>query len=585
MCGIVGILSLKIGQDVRDNKSIIENMNGTQIHRGPDDCGYYFDSEIALGHRRLSIIDLSKMGHQPMELDEFVMVFNGEIYNYVELKKEMQDKFGVPFKTKSDTEVLLWGYKIFGENVLKKINGMFAFAIWNKNKKTLFCARDRIGIKPFYYAKIDGKMIFSSEVKSILSAIKTKPSPNYNVIKQYLMQGGYGLPNETFFEGICSLEPSHYMMVDKNVIKTGRYWGISETEKFDLNEENKAMDQYLELMLDAVKIRLRSDVKIGINVSGGLDSSALLGSIDYYYGKHVDFNLYTYTCNDPIYDEVTYVRRLIDKKTYDWHICPFEEKDFYSAFLSVQLSQDEPFGGLPVLAYSEVFKKAREDGVIVLLSGNGMDEQLAGYDYYKQTLDKNIDVNTVSTIQNTSSAIQPMAISKDFSHGYSPIVYNAPFKLALDNLKYRDLFFTKIPRAIRFEDRMSMAYSTELRTPFLDYRLIELSFKMPSEFLIKNGQGKCLLRKMVENILPFKTLNAQKRPLQTPQREWIRNDKDGWVRDILFSKSFRDRNIFDHNIVEKMYNDYNSGCFDNSFFIWQWLNLEIWFRLFIDNHE
>lgn len=584
MCGISGILSFKSEMGLQI-KSTIEKMNEAQGHRGPDDSGYYFDDKIALGHKRLSIIDLSKMGHQPMILDEFSMVFNGEIYNYIELKKEIQDQFGVTFKTKSDTEVLLWGYKIFGKKVLEKINGMFAFAIWDKNKKSLFCARDRIGIKPFYYAEIDGKLFFASEIKSILSVIETKPTPNYNVLRQYLIQGGYGLPNETFFDGIFALEPSHYMTVDRNGIKKYKYWGVSETEKFGLDEENKAMDQYLELMLDAVKIRLRSDVKIGINVSGGLDSSALLGAIDYYYGRHVDFNLYTYTCNDPAYDEVQYVGKLINKKKYDWNICPFKEEDFYKSFLSVQLSQDEPFGGLPVLAYSEVFKKAREDGVIVLLSGNGMDEQLAGYDYYRQTLDKNVDISSLSTIQNTSSAIQPSALNKDFSNGYLPIVYPAPFKLALDNLKYRDLFFTKIPRSIRFEDRMSMAYSTELRTPFLDYRLIALSFKMPSEFLFKNGQGKCLLRKIVENILPFKTINAQKRPLQTPQREWIRNAKNGWVRDILFSKSFRERNIFDHNAIKKMYNDYNSGHFDNSFFIWQWLNLEMWFRTFIDSHE
>ena len=580
MCGIVGIISDNCNCD--KNKKIVMAMNDAQNHRGPDDCGYYFDSYVAIGHRRLSIIDLTEMGHQPMLLDDLVMVFNGEIYNYIELKKEMQDRFGILFKTKSDTEVLLWGYKLFGKEILQKINGMFSFAIWDKNKRVLFCARDRIGIKPFYYATINNEFYFASEIKSILKAIPSKPSPNYKVIKQYLVQGNYGLPNETFFENINALEPSHYMTVCDGKVDIKRYWKITDTDKFNLGEEKKAMNQYLELMMDSIKLRLRSDVKIGLNVSGGLDSSALLGVIDRYYGKHVDFNIYTYTCNNPKYDETQYVQKLIEGKQYNWKKCSFDEKDFYSSFLRAQSSQDEPFGGLPVLAYSEVFKRARSDGVIVLLSGNGMDEQLAGYDYYGQVMNKNVNINDISTTQSTSSATQPSVIDREFLSGYEPIIYDSPFKDALDNLKYRDLFFTKIPRAIRFEDRMSMESSTELRTPFLDYRLVELSFKMPIEFLIKNGEKKYILRKIVEDFLPSKIVGGEKRPMQTPQREWLKNARNGWVGDILNSSSFKNRHIFDYNVVKTMYNEYNNGKFDNSFFLWQWLNLEIWFRVFID---
>ena len=577
MCGINGIF------DPKSSYSFLEDilkMNASLKHRGPDNQDTYIDNDTALGHTRLSIIDLSADGNQPMQIGNTIMVFNGEIYNYIELRDELRSK-GIQFKTQCDTEVLLQAYKYWGKECLSKLYGMFAFAIWDKESKQLFCARDRFGIKPFYYKNVGSRFIFSSEIKSILSATKDA-TPNNGIIKRYLLQGDYGSPCETFFDGIYALNPGCWMNVNKNGKAVNfPYWRLeAKADKFKEGDEEEAMGQYLELMSDSIKLRLRSDVRIGLNVSGGLDSSALLGAIDYYYKHQTKFNVYTYTCGDERYDEVPYVKQLLNGTEHTWKQCLLTEPEFYNSLKEMQWYFDEPFGGLPTLAYSHIFKQAREDGVIVLLAGEGMDEQWGGYDYYLDAL-KGKSLDKISVIQNTSNPTMNV-LSQDFLKGYEDVRYAEPFNNPIDNLKYRDFTYTKIPRSLRFLDRISMASSTEVRVPFLDHRLVELSFRMPDNFLIRNNTRKYLLRKLVKDMLPANVVECNKRPMQTPHREWLKNASNGWVGDIIKSSSFAERGIFDMKKVNILYNRYVNGDFDNAFFLWQWINLEIWFRTFID---
>jgi len=425
------------------------------------------------------------------------------------------------------------------------------------------------------------RFIFSSEIKSILSVIRNI-YPNNKVIKKYLLHGDYDFDCQTFFQDINVLKPGCWMIIHKDgKVCQDSYWYLNtDIEKFKDGDENEAMEKYLELMSDSIRLRLRSDVPIGLNVSGGLDSSALLGIIDHHYKCKTKFHVYTYTCGDKRYDEVPYVKQLLSGTNHEWKQCLLTESEFYTSLKEMQWYFDEPFGGLPTLAYSKIFKQAKEDGVKVLLAGEGMDEQWAGYDYYLDAL-RGDSINKISVIQNTKDATKDV-LSQDFLNGYGDVYYAEPFKDRVDNLKYRDIVYTKIPRSLRFLDRISMAFSTEVRVPFLDYRLVELSFKMPIDFLIRDNIHKYLLRKLVKDMLPSNIVECDKRPMQTPHREWIKNATSGWVKDIIYSESFANRGIFDMKKVYKMYDAYVEGRFDNAFFIWQWINLEIWFRTFID---
>lgn len=568
MCGISGILHKNGSPKTSD----ILLMNNLLSHRGPDGSGVFCDESIGLGHVRLKIIDLLSRSNQPMTLENLIIVFNGEIYNYLELKKTLALK-GAIFKTTSDTEVILWAYKLLGEGCLEEFRGMFSFAIWDQKEKRLFCARDRLGIKPFYFSENKDGFFFSSEIKAILPFIGA--SPNYKAIQRYLIQGIYAHNDETFFDRICTLQPSHYMVYHQGKLTISSYWDIKDRDKFA--NEQEAKDKYMQVMLDSVNFRLRSDVPIGMNVSGGLDSSLLLGSISRF--SNIKTRTYTYTCSDPNYDETLDAQKLAESFGHEWNPIYFDEKEFLPSLWSSQWYQEEPFGGLPILAHSKTFQRAKAQGVSVVLCGAGMDEQWAGYDYYENALGK-LGIGDITVIQGTTNPLSKVVLNEDFVGGYCPVLYPNNFRSNIDNLKYRDLFITKIPRSLRFFDRMSMQHGVELRVPFLDHKLVDFSFKMPDNFMIKSGVRKYLLREMAQELIPNKVAWKPKAPIQTPMREWLKEAR--WVKDIIFSNSFKQRNIFNNKEVAKTYSDYVAGKFDNSFFLWQWINLEVWFQVFID---
>lgn len=563
MCGIAGIISGKA------NKEEVQQMLKLQQHRGPDHTGNYVDSGYcALGHNRLSIIDLSTKANQPFadNSDRYHLTFNGEIYNYKELKQELKAQYH--FKTESDTEVLIAAYVVWGKSCLNKLNGMFAFAIWDSREKKLFAARDRFGVKPFFYSEVNQEFYFSSEIKVIRSLLK-KNQANEQVWVNYFVYGSYGMPSETFYTDIFQLPGGHFLEYQEGNLKLNKWYNFENSlESYShILPFEEAKKSYFEILSDSISLRFRADVPIGFNISGGVDSSLLLALVNRLHdNKHIQ--AYTFYTGNENYDELAWVEKMIEttqnplKKVKIQPIDVIENAQFLSDI------QDEPYAGLPTLAYATLFEAAKKDGIKVLLDGQGMDEQWAGYDYYQTS-------GNSATIQGAGK-VNPFrrnVLKKDFSELAEKPVYPTPFNNDLQNLQYRDLFYTKIPRALRFNDRISMAYSTELREPFLDYRMVEFAFSQPKEYKISNEVQKFLIRKILKEIAPKDLSYAPKRPLQTPQREWLGNELKDFTEENLeklrYSKA---SDWFNFEEIQKEWKNYQAGDNQSSFHIWQWIN-------------
>ncbi|NDP27732.1 MAG: asparagine synthase (glutamine-hydrolyzing) [Flavobacterium sp.] len=563
MCGIAGIL----GFDPK-NSSTIQKMLEAQKHRGPDAMCVWKDEKVVLGHNRLSIIDMSESANQPMisNCANYVIVFNGEIYNYVELKKELTS---YSFRTTSDTEVLLAAYIQWNSKMLDKVNGMFSFAIWNKKDNNFFAARDRFGVKPFYYTFFENQFYFSSEIKTLFAAGIPKIK-NHKVWANYFTFGTYGLPDETFFEGIQQLKAGHFLeinfsdTIDFNAAKPRLWYDFpARISKMQELPKEALKEQYEALLNDAVRLRFRADVPLGMNVSGGLDSSTLINLVHRNLPSQKNMEAFTFYSNNEKYDELPWVNELMQSTPYPLHKMLLDYTEIPELIEKVSYFQEEPFGGFPTLAYSLLFESARQKGIKVILDGQGMDEAWAGYDYYHN--------NSNNIIQGvTSSPVRPEALLPEFRNLAEKEVYKRPFDNDLQNLQYRDLFYTKIPRALRFNDRISMMHSTELREPFLDYRLVELAFAQSKAMKFQNGQSKWLLRHLVKEYLGDTVALAPKRALQTPQREWIAAELKPYFGDKIEQFSILD--FVDGKQVKSIWEDYLNGNQDNSFYIWQWVN-------------
>lgn len=559
MCGIAGI----VGNNP-ENRLVLARMLEKQTHRGPDSQGVWSGEDVSLGHNRLSILDLSEAANQPMISDcgRFVIVFNGEIYNYLELKQSLD----YPFKTKSDTEVLLAMYIKLKDKMINYLNGMFAFAIWDIQERKLFAARDRFGVKPFYYSFVQGQFLFGSEIKTLLAG-GVKDAPNEVVWADYFVHGSYGFPEETFFKNVYQLPAGNSLSFSHNdhrpQIKQYYDFESQVQNQTVYEDEQKLQSEYLEILLDAIQIRFRSDVPIGFNVSGGLDSSILLAMISKIKeGQTQNIEAFTFYTGDDRYDELPWVKNLIAKTNSPLNPVLLSYQEVSDLIEKVVCFQDEPFGGFPTIAYSNIFEEARKKGFLVLLDGQGLDEAWAGYDYYRS--DSQALVQGINSSLTRSQVLSPemMALARDLK-------YPEPFNNKLQNKQFRDLFYTKIPRALRFNDRVSMMHSTELREPFLDYRLVEMAFAQKADMKIKQDQGKWLLRQLVKDELGDIAL-APKRPLQTPQREWISGPLSDFVEDRI--NKLKSSPWFEKEILDQEWRKYKNGQNDNSFFIWQWIN-------------
>jgi len=570
MCGIAGIFGK--GWD----EAQLDSMVSSQRHRGPDAEDVYVDpTKVAgLGHNRLSIIDLSPAGRQPLSTPDgrFHLVFNGEIYNYLELRAELND---YAYRTQTDTEVVLAAYQRWGRDCLDHFLGMFSFLLWDEHEKSLFAARDRFGVKPLNYClRNDGTLLIASEIKALHAA--GAPAEFDPVTwATYLALGAQDHSERTFWQGVKSLPAGHMLFWEQGEVQTRCWYDLAERSGPELDQRplEVVQDEYMALLADSVRLRFRSDVPVGINLSGGLDSSTLLGLVRKLQGADSEVNAYTFVTGDKNYDELPWVEQMLAHTHHPLRVCGLTPALVPDLAASVQAHEDEPFGGLPTLAYARLFELARADGTIVLLDGQGMDEQWAGYDYYLAALNGNGSAK--SLVQGTKeSPVRPDCLTPEFRALAQEFKPEEPFSDKLRNLQYRDARYTKIPRALRFNDRASMRSSTELREPFLDHRLFELALRQPPERKILNGTRKQMLRDITRQLLPSGVVEAPKRPLQTPQREWLRGPLRSWATDCLEEAlALYGKDWLDPRATRTAWANYCSGEADNSFYVWQWISL------------
>lgn len=564
MCALAGIA----GKTHSDGEVLVANMLATMKHRGPDSTKVRkVASDTFFGHNRLSIIDLHVSANQPFVSDDnrYTIIFNGEIYNYTELRTQLLGDFS--FRTNSDTEVLLAAYRKWGYNCLDRFIGMFSFAIWDDMEKLMFAARDRFGVKPFYYSASGGSFFFGSEIKALWAAGVPRVR-NQKVWSSFFVFGSYGMPNETFWQDIHQLPGGHFLVLKQGRLQIKRWYNFEDCIRsiqpyWNSKDQATITERYIELLQESIALRFRADVPVGFNVSGGLDSSLLLSLIKQSFPDNDSIHAFTFYTGNTDYDELPWVKMLIDTTRYPLHAVQLLAKDVPARAEEMANLQDEPFGGLPTLAYATLFREARKQNTIVLLDGQGMDESWAGYDYYQS--------DSASVVQGvTGSPLRANVLTEEFRSLAVQPPYVEPFKEKLLNLQYRDLFFTKIPRALRFNDRISMSYSTELREPFLDHRLVEMAFALPVHWKITDGTGKYLLRKIAAKLLPKNISLAPKRPLQTPQREWLANELRDWADDKV--KSFASGDGVEREVLLREWNAYLKQGSDNSFYIWQFIN-------------
>jgi asparagine synthase (glutamine-hydrolysing) len=655
MCGIVGSLSMH-GQPVNLG-ALLDSLHSIQ-HRGPDDEGYLLvntvrgnvaacsgpDSDLklglprieqcydeqfdlAFGFRRLSILDLSPAGHQPMSSADgsLWIVFNGEIYNYIELRAELKAR-GYKFRTQTDTEVILNAYLEWGTACLKRFNGMWALAIYDKDKNRLFCARDRFGIKPLYYFFDRERFVFASEIKALLSYVKIDRKPNNASVYDYLAYGMIDHTEDTFFEGVKQLSPSHYLLLDAGNLTIQRYWDLDPRNKLELGHNPQADLEYArrfyELFEDSIMLHLRSDVAIGSCLSGGLDSSSIvcLANKLLFADRVVSPEIigekqktFSSCFDDPRFDERPYIECVLSATSAEANYTFPNPKDLLDELPKLIWHQEEPFGSTSIYAQWCVMKIAAQQGVRVLLDGQGGDEILAGYHTYFDaywaalagrgqagkllqewsSYRRLFGVPLSYLFQHTLFALAPAGLqrrvrSKRGSPGMNPQFAGEFSNRDPDeNIEYAGnslsqrlyLFITKtsLPGLLHYEDRNSMAHSIEARVPFLDYRLVEYAFSLPDDQKIKRGYTKSVLRNAMKDTLPENIrMRTDKMGFVTPERAWLSNDLRTWLDDVIDSSSFRTREYFDHPEITRLINEHRAGKRDLGFMMWRWANLELW---------
>jgi len=571
MCGIAGIFGSN-----GDECSALTAMVRSQTHRGPDHEGIWIDpgGSAALGQNRLSILDLSSAGWQPMwnSSHTAVVVFNGEIYNYLELRKELAE---YPYRSQTDTEVILAAWERWGMACLDRFEGMFAFLLWDCRKQELFAARDRFGVKPLYYCECrDGTLLLASEIKALQAAGEGN-EPDCTTWATYLSTGLSDHGERTFWRNVRAVPAGHSLVWRDYRTATRCWYNLAERvgPEYDSRAAADVEEEYRELLLKSVRFRFRSDVPVGINLSGGLDSSLLLGLVHAVQGASSDVRAFTFTTGDPEYDELPWVAQMLNRTHHPHTVCQLGAEEVPGLAERIQQYQDEPFGGLPTLAYSKVFESAREHDVLVLLDGQGMDEQWCGYDYYERLIGN----GSAGLVQGTvDRSVRPECLTPEFAalceHWQCP----TPFSDRIRNIQFRDVTCSKIPRALRFNDRISMRWSTELREPFLDHSLVELAFRQPPRRKIDAGIRKVLLRRIAATLLPDDVGQAPKRPVQTPQREWLRGPLRPWAERLIEAALAKDgTSWFQPGTVREEWQRYLRGESDNSHYVWQWLSCSL----------
>jgi len=629
MCGITG--KIYFNDQVTSEQDILK-MNEKIKHRGPDDGGVYVssDQKVALGHRRLSIIDLSPLGHQPMNyLDRYWIVFNGEIYNFQE-KRAMLEKEGYTFKSKSDTEVILALYDKFGKKCLEHLRGMFSFAIYDEKEKTIFCARDRVGKKPFKYYLDDNVFIFASELKAILTQKEYKKEPDYIAINHYLTLQYCPAPL-TGFKDIKKLEPAHYLFIDLKTkgVEKERYWKLDYSQKLDLSED-EWKKRIMEKLEECVKLRMISDVPLGAFLSGGIDSSAVVGMMS----KLSDTPVKTFSIGfeEEKYNELKYAR-IVAKKFKTDHKEFIVKPDAIELLPMLVRQYEEPYADSSALPTYYVSKMTR-DFVTVALNGDGGDENFAGYGrysvqkfglwydkilpihkYFILPVSKFLAKNIKTTFFDRAYRFS-QALSDNYAHRYVESIcyftnrmkenlYTDEFKNKMKNIDsymlvadrfqesatndkmdqclYAD-FSTYLPDDLLVKvDIDTMAVALEGRSPFLDHEMLELTAKIPFSLKLNGfNNKKYILKEALKDLLPREVMYRPKMGFGIPIDVWFRGELKEYAYNTLLSEKALARGIFKKEAIKKLLATHEKTKINHAYRIWALITIELWFREYFD---
>ncbi len=663
MCGIAGIVAV----DALDQDAAARAVRMRDIitHRGPDAAGLHVDAWTVLAHRRLSIVDLST-GQQPLSNEDgsVWIVFNGEIYNHADVRKELEGR-GHKYRTRSDTETIVHGYEQWGDDCVHRFRGMFAFAIWDAPKRRLLLVRDRLGIKPLYWSRTNDALLFGSEIKAILASDLVEAEANYAVLPEVLSTR-YTSGSDTLFRGIHKLLPGHLLVFERGEIRTRQYWDLPRRQHPDLgavgsggigsatasaigasasvssakapargakaSAEPDVVARFRELLEESIRLRLMSDVPLGMFLSGGIDSSAIAALM----ARMVDRPLQTFSVafKERSFNELEYARDIARAIKADSHEIVIDDRDFFGALPKLVWHEDEPIAHPSSVPLYFVSALARQH-VTVVLTGEGSDEVLAGYGKYPR-----VAWNwTAGTIYER---VMPEAVRASIANGVVPwlpgklaryakrsflamdrspeamffdnfasirladqqrllapavrgaatraVAYGASLdyfntlngtSTFLDRLLYTDIK-TYLVELLMKQDQMSMAASIESRVPFLDHKLVEFAATLPDVWKLQGWTTKRVLREAMKGLLPESILNRPKMGFPVPFAAWTRGSWNALTREILLDRRTRERGLFDAAAVDGLLRSHAAGRTDGGDRIWSLLNLELWHRTFID---
>ena len=610
--------------------SELESMNRQLVHRGPDDRGFYLSENVGLAMRRLSIIDVTS-GHQPVTNEDKTLwlVYNGEIYNYRELRTRLFDG-GHQLQTRSDTETILHLYEDYGRACVQHLRGMFAFALWDEKRRYLLLARDRLGIKPLYYCLAGRQLLFASEIKSLFATPRIKPSLNQGTLPEYLAFGYVAGP-ETLFAGVHKLLPGHTLEVDETgTAKLTCYWDLPRSETEDSRSEAYYVQAYREKLDECVSSHLMSEVPLGVFLSGGLDSSAVAALTSKHRGEPV--KAFSVGYDEAPYSELPYAQAVARHIGAEYHEVRIGWQDFFGSLPKLIWHEDEPLAWPSSVSLYFVAKLAREH-VTVVLTGEGSDETLAGYARYATTL-WNVRMQRYyrlaaprlrgalrQVIEDTSvlsaelrRKLQHTFVGRDAASWTS--IYFDNFLCAFAETEQRDLLAkelrpepgmvygnsmkfwecfrgdllhrmlytdikTYLVELLMKQDQMSMAASVESRVPFLDHVLVEFAAAMPTPHLLRGRDGKQVLKSAIRDLLPQSVVNRPKMGFPTPWRSWL-GRYFASVEDLVLEQRSLARGWFEADSLRRLLAEHRRGSSDHADRIWRLLNLELWARVCLD---
>ncbi len=636
MCGINGI-ALSDGSRSRLDARVLERMRDVITHRGPDESGLYLDGNVGLGHRRLSIVDVAA-GHQPMSNEDgsVHITYNGEIYNHADFREELEAR-GHVYRTHCDTETIIHLYEEYGAACVERLRGMFAFAIWDANRRELFIARDRLGVKPLYYVHTDdGSLYFASEIKSLLAARAVRPELNYAALPDYLANHAPS-GEETLFRDVKRLLPGHTLSWQGGRVRIEKYWDVHFSKAEDDGAARRTDEDYVaewaELFRTSVRLRLMADVPLGMFLSGGIDSSAIAAVMSGMVSEPI--KTFSVAFKEREANELEYARLVATKFKTDHHEIVVSPEEFFAALPELVWHEDEPIAHPSSVALNFVSRLAARH-VKVVLTGEGSDELLAGYGRYRKTV-YNLALGAryhnwtgprlrraveggvrllpaasvrrklqrtflcvapdVESIYFDNFAVFPRAAQRELltpearerAGSFDPYrevgnyLAQTDARSLLDRLLYADIK-TYLHELLMKQDQMSMAASIESRVPFLDHKLVEYTARMPERMKLRGLTTKYVLRRAMKDVLPPEILSRGKMGFPVPVGAWFRGAYRNVVDEYVLGERATARGIFDRDYVRRLVARHDAGE-DHAERLWALVNFEMWLRRFVDGED